>query len=47
MWHDNLTSNERSAIKDLMEDKTILICNSDKGGLIVVMNEEVYRNEAV
>lgn len=47
MWHDNLASNERSALKDLMEDKTIVSCNSDKGGLIVVMNEELYRNEAV
>lgn len=44
-WPDNLSEEERLALRNLEEDKSIVICNSDKGGLIVVMNVDSYLNE--
>lgn len=39
----NLSQDERSAIKSLKEDVTILVKPADKGGAIVVMNYSDYR----
>lgn len=36
-WKDYMTRDERMSLKNL-EGNTIVIRNSDKGGLIVVMN---------
>lgn len=44
-WHDNLSKHERLALRNLEEDKSIVVCNSDKGGLIVVINLDFYLNE--
>lgn len=46
-WHDDLTRGERSSLKDLEEDQSIVIRNSDKGGLVVVMKVGEYRAEAI
>lgn len=35
------------SLKNLEEDDTIVIRNSDKGGLVVVMNVHLYRKEAI
>lgn len=45
--HDNLTQKERAALRELERDTSITIRNSNKGGLMVVMNTEMYRLEAL
>lgn len=44
---DNLTSQDRSALRNLHSDSSIVIWNLDKGGLVVVMDASTYRDEAV
>lgn len=45
-WCDNLTKEEKKSLEKLEEDDTIVIRNSDKGGLIVVMDTDTYIGEA-
>ncbi|XP_053546886.1 uncharacterized protein LOC128638774 [Bombina bombina] len=42
---DNLTKDERQALKSLTEDTTIVIRPADKGGAVVVMDLQQYRSE--
>lgn len=44
---DNLSKSERLALNGLEEDKSIIIWNSEKGGMIVIMNVESYLVESV
>lgn len=46
-WRDNLTREERMSLKKLEEDESIVIRFSDKGGLIVVMDVDPHREEAI
>ena len=39
---NNLSTDERKALKDLSTDKSIIIKPADKGGAIVIMNAEDY-----
>ena len=43
---DNLTKNERAALKGLMEDNNIIIKGADKGSAVVVWDKEDYLTEA-
>lgn len=43
----NLRFEERQALESLASDTNIIICEADKGGAIVVMDREVYINEAL
>uniref|UniRef100_A0A803K2I9 Reverse transcriptase domain-containing protein n=1 Tax=Xenopus tropicalis TaxID=8364 RepID=A0A803K2I9_XENTR len=43
----NLTSQEKAALKQLQDDKSIVIKNADKGGMVVVLDSETYKNEAM
>lgn len=43
---DNLTLDERSAFKALTADDRIVIRNADKGGIVVVLDSETYKQEA-
>ena len=43
--HDNLTSEERQAIKSLRENPDIVIQRPDKGGGVVVMNRSDYNDK--
>lgn len=38
---------ERKAVKDLESNNSIVIHNTDKDGLVVVMNVDMYDREAV
>ena len=42
---NNLTREETSAIKSLLADNSIIIKEADKGGAVVVMDTEYYRNK--
>lgn len=44
---DNLTQNERLALKTLTADTSIAIRNADKGGIVVVLDTETYTQEAL
>lgn len=44
---DNLTVEEKKAIRALKDDNSEVIRNADKGGLVMVMDTETYRNEAI
>lgn len=44
---DNLTGSERAALKSLSDDKSIIIHNADEGGIVVVLDSDVYKNEAL
>ena len=41
----NITLDQRKALKSLSEDKSIIIKEADKGGGIVLMNVEFYKNK--
>ena len=43
---DNLTPEERKALKDLQKRDDIIIKEADKGSAVVVMNKEDYLAEA-
>lgn len=43
---DNLTAGERQALNDLSKRKNIAIKNSDKGGNMVLLNQQHYEKEA-
>nr|XP_055053666.1 uncharacterized protein LOC129438772 isoform X1 [Misgurnus anguillicaudatus] len=43
--HDNLTKEQRTALKALREDKSIVIQSADKGGAIVIMDRTAYDSE--
>lgn len=45
--HDNLTVKERQAFKDLSADDSIVIRNADKGGMVIVLDSETYKEEAL
>jgi hypothetical protein len=40
--NDNLTLDERSALKSLQQDKDIVICPADKRSSIVILDKEDY-----
>uniref|UniRef100_A0A8C5PUJ4 Reverse transcriptase domain-containing protein n=1 Tax=Leptobrachium leishanense TaxID=445787 RepID=A0A8C5PUJ4_9ANUR len=44
---DNLTHQERKALRELMQDNDIVIKPADKGGGIVIMTADYYNNEAM
>lgn len=44
--HDNLSFSERTALNNLKNDDSVAIRNADKGGLVVIMISEAYKNEA-
>ena len=44
--NDNLTSNERKALKDLQLREDIVITKADKGGAVVIWNTDDYIVEA-
>ena len=44
---DNLSTNERKALKSLKHDKTIVIRQADKGSCVVVMSIEQYLREGL
>jgi G:T-mismatch repair DNA endonuclease (very short patch repair protein) len=41
----NLTRGEKTALKDLKSDETVLVTKADKGNPIVVMNRTDYQNQ--
>ena len=41
----NLTSRERNAIQSLQNDKSIIIKEADKGGAVVCMDSDYYRDK--
>ena len=41
----NLTGGEKTALKDLKSDETVLVTKADKGNSIVVMNRTDYQNQ--
>ena len=41
----NLTRGEKTALKDLKSDETVLVTKADKGNSIVVMNRTDYQNQ--
>lgn len=43
----NLSDVERQALKVLVADHSIVIRNADKGGTVIVLDSEVYKNEAL
>lgn len=43
--HDNLTNEQRMALKELNSDPTVIIKSADKGGAVVVMSSEDYDAE--
>lgn len=43
----NLTFKERTALKSLRSNDQIIIKNSDKGGLTVVLDKSQYQQEAL
>lgn len=44
---DNLTTQERKALTDLKQNENITIKKADKGGSIVIMDTDYYRNHLV
>ncbi|XP_053556368.1 uncharacterized protein LOC128647639 [Bombina bombina] len=44
-WKHNLTSIEKTAIKTLQDDHSLIIRPADKGGAIVLMNYDDYRED--
>ena len=40
--HNNLTNEERKALKQIKSNPTITVVNADKGGKVVVMNRDEY-----
>ena len=44
-YRDNLTPNERKALKELMDNKDIIIKSSDKGGAICIQDRQHYLEE--
>lgn len=46
LGQDNLTPTERQALRELKEAKQVIIKRSDKGGNIVLMDDEDYEKEA-
>lgn len=44
---DNPTMDDKSTLRDLQDDVSIVIRNSDKGGMVVVMDASVYHDEAI
>uniref|UniRef100_A0A8C5WJC8 Reverse transcriptase domain-containing protein n=1 Tax=Leptobrachium leishanense TaxID=445787 RepID=A0A8C5WJC8_9ANUR len=44
---DNLTQQERKALRELTQDDDIVIKPADKGGGVVIMTAEYYKNEAM
>lgn len=42
---NNLTKEENNAMKELLSDKTIVIKEADKGGAVVIMDANYYRNK--
>uniref|UniRef100_A0A8C5PCD7 Reverse transcriptase domain-containing protein n=1 Tax=Leptobrachium leishanense TaxID=445787 RepID=A0A8C5PCD7_9ANUR len=47
MKSQNLTKEEKEALKELAEDTTIIIKPADKGGGIVILNREDYHEESL
>ena len=45
--HNNLTTEERNSIKNLQNNKTIIIKKADKSAGIVIMNRDDYRNKII
>ena len=43
----NLSQEERTALKELMENDDIIIKPADKGGCLVIMNKSFYRDKMV
>lgn len=43
----NLSVTERQALKVLAFDSSVVIRKSDKGGTVVVLDSEMYKNEAL
>ena len=43
----NLSQEERTALKELMENDDIIIKPADKGGCLVIMNKSFYRDKLV
>lgn len=41
-YADNLSKNDRSALKDLHQAKGVVIKRSDKGGNVVLLSEDMY-----
>ncbi|XP_041446093.1 uncharacterized protein LOC121403011 [Xenopus laevis] len=44
-FRDNLSKDERKALKDLCDNKDIIIKSADKGGAVVVLDYAYYRQE--
>ncbi|CAH2296159.1 Hypothetical predicted protein, partial [Pelobates cultripes] len=44
-YRDNLSKEEHVALKDLMQDPTIIVRPADKGGAVVIQTYADYRNE--
>lgn len=44
---NNLTADEKEALKSLNEDTNIVIRNADKEGSVVVLNSAMYKEEAI
>ncbi|XP_078525602.1 uncharacterized protein LOC144798546 [Lissotriton helveticus] len=44
---NNITEDQRQALKGLMNEESIIIKPSDKGGNVVLMSRELYRAEAL
>ncbi|CAF0968342.1 unnamed protein product [Brachionus calyciflorus] len=42
---DNLTDEEHKALKDLANDKSIIISKADKGNAVVIQDVDTYRNK--
>ena len=42
----NLTNRERKALESLKSDKPIVIKEADKGGAVVCMDSDYYRNKS-
>ena len=44
---DNLSEIERKALRELMDDNNLVIKEADKGGALIIMNNEFYKNKLV
>lgn len=45
--HHNLSSQELGALQELKTNKSIIIKPADKGGAVVIMDKELYKNEGL
>ena len=45
--NDNLTKQERKALKELQEDQDLVITKADKGNTLVLMDKDYYCNTLV